>query len=351
MPTAWRTRISPRCPKRIGFSLDTPVCDLPDDALDRLLYGTRGEKIRISYQRENGSGSFSAPFEGIITSLERRYRETNSDGMKSVYEGYMSATSLPRMQGSPAASARRWRSRSAAKTIAEVSRNVGARRARLLRLPSAFRKAADHRPPDFKGGAVAPRLPRGRGSRTISRLRAAPARSPAARHSAFAWPRKSARASWACCTFWTSRRSACTSATIDKLLNTLKKLRDQGNTLIVVEHDEETMLRGGLHRGHRPGRGRQRRARRRGGHARGDHAQSRFAHRAVPVRQAPRAHSGNGAERRTGWLTVRGARANNLKNVDRDIPARRDHLRHRRVRQRQILAGQRNPVQVPVAAR
>ena len=65
------------------------------DVVDMLLYGTKGEKIRISYTRGDGGGTFSAPFEGIITNLERRYRETNSDAMKALYEGYMAQVPCP----------------------------------------------------------------------------------------------------------------------------------------------------------------------------------------------------------------------------------------------------------------
>ena len=82
-----------------GFSLDTPVSELSDDALDKILYGTRGEKVKIHYQRESGSGTFSAPFDGIIANLERRYRETSSEVMKAVYEGYMSSVPCPECGG------------------------------------------------------------------------------------------------------------------------------------------------------------------------------------------------------------------------------------------------------------
>ncbi|MER2142981.1 MAG: excinuclease ABC subunit UvrA, partial [Eubacteriales bacterium] len=81
--------------EQYGFSLDTPVKDLPESAMNILLYGTNGEKVRIHYTRGDGGGTFSAPFEGIITNLERRYRETNSDAMKNLYEGYMSQVPCP----------------------------------------------------------------------------------------------------------------------------------------------------------------------------------------------------------------------------------------------------------------
>jgi excinuclease ABC subunit A len=76
--------------KHYKFSLNTPVSKLPDHIVDIILYGTKGEKIKIDYAREYGSGSFVAPFEGIISSMERRYKETQSDNMKQYYEEFMS---------------------------------------------------------------------------------------------------------------------------------------------------------------------------------------------------------------------------------------------------------------------
>ena len=79
-----------------GFSLDTPVEELPKDVVDMLLYGTKGEKIKMSVQTGvRHAAPMHAPFEGIVTNLERRYRETSSDCMKEEYETYMSARSLP----------------------------------------------------------------------------------------------------------------------------------------------------------------------------------------------------------------------------------------------------------------
>ncbi|KNY27063.1 excinuclease ABC subunit UvrA [Pseudobacteroides cellulosolvens] len=76
--------------KHYKFSIDTPICDLPDRIVELILYGTKGEKIKIEYSREYGSGSFMAAFEGIIRSMERRYKETQSESMKQHYEAFMS---------------------------------------------------------------------------------------------------------------------------------------------------------------------------------------------------------------------------------------------------------------------
>lgn len=75
--------------KRYGFSLDVPVKDLPRDILDILLYGNGGEKIKMSYSTRTFSGSYDSSYEGVIPNLERRYRETTSDYTKSEIERYM----------------------------------------------------------------------------------------------------------------------------------------------------------------------------------------------------------------------------------------------------------------------
>lgn len=75
--------------KRYGFSLDVPVKDLPKDILDILLYGNGGEKIKMSYSTRTFSGSYDSSYEGVIPNLERRYRETTSDYTKSEIERYM----------------------------------------------------------------------------------------------------------------------------------------------------------------------------------------------------------------------------------------------------------------------
>lgn len=82
-----------------GFSIDTPVYMLPEGCLDKVLYGTGGEKIKFTYKNNNGSGSFMASFEGVIKSMERRYLETKSEGMKEYYESFMSHKPCPDCNG------------------------------------------------------------------------------------------------------------------------------------------------------------------------------------------------------------------------------------------------------------
>lgn len=85
--------------KHYGFSLDTPYNQLPKKARQVLMYGTGGEKIEVEYEREIGSGKYLTSFEGVLVNLERRFRETNSQGMREEYEGYMSSVPCPDCHG------------------------------------------------------------------------------------------------------------------------------------------------------------------------------------------------------------------------------------------------------------
>ncbi len=77
--------------KHYHFSLDTPVGELSPEVIDVILYGTKGEKIQIERRNEYGSGVYKTEFEGIINNLERRFRETQSNWIKEEIESYMSA--------------------------------------------------------------------------------------------------------------------------------------------------------------------------------------------------------------------------------------------------------------------
>ena len=84
--------------ERYGFSLYTPVEELPKEIIDIILYGTRGEKIKVKYDR-NGSGYFTTAFEGIIPNLQRRYYETDSESAREEIEAYMGNTPCPVCKG------------------------------------------------------------------------------------------------------------------------------------------------------------------------------------------------------------------------------------------------------------
>ena len=123
--------------EKYGFSLETPFAELPHAAKQAILYGTGKERLHIEYKKEFGSGTFDSPFEGICNNLERRYRETQSEGMKQEYEAYMSNIPCPDCRG------KRLRPESLAvtvggKSIAEVSEMtvLDARFCARLRFPS-----------------------------------------------------------------------------------------------------------------------------------------------------------------------------------------------------------------------
>ncbi len=76
--------------KKYGINLDIPFKKLPKKHQDIIFYGTDGETIEVTYTRDYGSGTYQMPFEGVINSIERRYKQTNSNGMKEYYESLMS---------------------------------------------------------------------------------------------------------------------------------------------------------------------------------------------------------------------------------------------------------------------
>ena len=82
-----------------GFSLDTPIDKLPPEIVDILLYGTKGEKVKMIRRSEYGNGEYYTDFEGVVNNLERRYKETQSSWMKEELESYMSQVPCPECHG------------------------------------------------------------------------------------------------------------------------------------------------------------------------------------------------------------------------------------------------------------
>jgi excinuclease ABC subunit A len=85
--------------KNFNFSMDMPFKDLPEVIQEIILYGTGDQRITVKYEKQYGKGSFHVTFEGVIHSMERRYKETNSDSMKRYYEEFMISTPCPICQG------------------------------------------------------------------------------------------------------------------------------------------------------------------------------------------------------------------------------------------------------------
>ena len=101
--------------KAYKFKLSTPIRNLPPAILDVVLYGTKGEKLKLSYDRDRGTGTLNQPFEGIVNNLERRYRETQSPAMRWEIEQYMSEHPCPECGG------RRLKKEALAVTVGDIN--------------------------------------------------------------------------------------------------------------------------------------------------------------------------------------------------------------------------------------
>ena len=304
--------------EKYGFSLETPFAELPHAAKQAILYGTGKERLHIEYKKEFGSGTFDSPFEGICNNLERRYRETQSEGMKQEYEAYMSNIPCPDCRG------KRLRPESLAvtvggKSIAEVSdMTVLDARAFLssLALSEQQRMIGEQifREIDARLGFLVnvglDYLTLSRSAETLSggeaqRIRLATQIGSGLVGVLYILDEPSIGLH--------QRDNA-------RLLATLQGMRDLGNTLIVVEHDEDTIRAADYIVDIGPGAGEH------GGHvvAKGT---------LEDIMQTPESITGQfltGVQRIEvpqtrrdcggKYLRVRGARANNLKNIDVDIP-------------------------------
>ena len=314
---------------------------------DPLRLGRRARSTSRT-QRQRAQRTYRTAYEGVVPNLERRYNETDV----ATWRARSSRRFMSPQPARPAA-ARGCKPESLAVTVG--GRNIDDVVA-LLDHASAATFFARPRADASASGQIAERVaPRRSASGSASSwtsaldyltLDRAAARSRAARGSASAWRRRSARRWSACSTSSTSRRSACTSATTRGCSTTLERLRDLGNTVIVVEHDEETIRAAdhvidlgpgaGEHGGHVVA----------AGHAGRDHARiptsltgavPRAASATIPVPRAAPA-----TERQAAW-SIRGAREHNLQGHRRRDPARRSSSRHRRVGLGQVDARQRHP--------
>ncbi|MDP4179323.1 MAG: excinuclease ABC subunit UvrA [Bacillota bacterium] len=96
---SWNYSILKSLSKEYNFSIDTPINELPSEIVNILLYGTNGHKIKVTYKRDSGTGLFNHAFEGVINNLKRRFLESNSDYIKNEIEEYMSNKPCPKCKG------------------------------------------------------------------------------------------------------------------------------------------------------------------------------------------------------------------------------------------------------------
>ncbi len=226
--------------EKYGFDLNTPFGDLPKSITDKIFYGTNGEKIKIAYQRAYGGGVFNVPFEGVITQLERRYRETNSDYAKAEIESLMTNVICSQCKG------RRLKSESLSVTVGglniiELSDLSIARIKEFINelnltetekiISKQIIKEINSRL-GFLLDVGLEYLTLSRASGTLSggeaqRIRLATQIGSSLMGVLYILDEPS---------IGLHQRDN------GKLIKTLKQLRDLGNTVLVVEHDEETML-------------------------------------------------------------------------------------------------------------
>ncbi|MGB7605207.1 MAG: excinuclease ABC subunit UvrA [Lutisporaceae bacterium] len=95
----WYYNILEAAAKKYGFDLKTPIEELEPEIIDIILYGNKGERIKVNYNRTYGKGEVMAAIEGVVNNLERRYRETKSDYMRTEIEKYMSTIGCPECNG------------------------------------------------------------------------------------------------------------------------------------------------------------------------------------------------------------------------------------------------------------
>ncbi|MDR0840326.1 MAG: excinuclease ABC subunit UvrA [Christensenellaceae bacterium] len=300
-----------------GFSLDTPFMELPQKAQKAILYGTGGEKMHVAYQREFGSGEFNAAFEGIIPNLERRYKETQSDPVKQELETFMTNVVCPVCKG------KRLKPESLAVTVGDTS--IAALSEMTVRDARAFITSLELTPTEriiaeqifkelnarlgFLVDVGLDYLTLSRGAVTLSggeaqRIRLATQIGSGLVGVLYILDEPSIGLH--------QRDNA-------RLLHTLQGMRDLGNTLIVVEHDAETMLAADYLVDIGPGAGEH------GGEivAQGTPAEIMACEASVTGQFLSGKRSIALPEARRPlerYLRVRGARANNLKNIDVDIP-------------------------------
>ncbi len=303
--------------EKYGFTMDTPWREIPAAGKKAILYGTGKEKVNISYERMGRKGSFASPFEGILPNLERRYGETGSDAMKADLEQYMRTVPCPDCGGQ--------RLKREALAVTVGGRNI----AQVCQMPVEDSRAFfDHLTLSPTQQLIARQILKELQARlgflcdvglsylTLSRASATLSGGEAQR---IRLATQIGSGLMGVLYILDEPSIGLHQRDNAKLLGTLKHLRDLGNTLIVVEHDEETMLAAdylvdigpgaGVHGGRVVAAGTPAQV-----CACADSLTGQYlcGKRFIPVPKTRRAP--------TGWLTVRGARENNLKNLDVPFP-------------------------------
>ena len=299
------------------FSLDTPFQDYPDEIKDVIINGTKGHSVKVYYKGQRGEGVYDVAFPGLIKNVEQRYRETGSDAMKQEYESFMRITPCGACKG------QRLKKESLAVTVADKNiyeiTNMSIENLKAFldsMVLSSQQQLIGHQilkeikaRVRFLSDVGLDYLSLGRATGTLSggeaqRIRLATQIGSGLVGVAYILDEPS---------IGLHQRDN------DKLLKSLMHLRDLGNSLIVVEHDEDTMMAAdcvvdigpgaGEHGGELVGIGTAQELMKNERSVTGAYLSGRIQ---IPVPKERR--------KPTGFLKIKGAAENNLKNVDVDIP-------------------------------
>ena len=300
-----------------GFDLNTPFNQMSEEARNIILYGTNGHEVKVYYKGQRGEGVYDVAFEGLIRNVQRRYREVGSESVKEEYESFMTITPCDVCEG------QRLKQESLAVTVA--GKNIYEITTMSIDKLADFlenMEMTDRQ--QFIGGGILKEIKARlkflmdvglnylalyRATGTLSggeaqRIRLATQIGSGLVGVAYILDEPS---------IGLHQRDN------DKLIATLKQLRDLGNTLIVVEHDEDTMLAADHIVDIGPGAGEH------GGEviAQGTAAQIMKNKKSITGAYLSGRIKIPVPEKRkepTGWITVKGARQNNLKNIDVAFP-------------------------------
>ena len=304
--------------KKYRFKLDTPVKDLPKEVLDVILYGTKGEELTLHYDQPRGKGTLHQAFEGICNNLERRYKETQSDAVRKELEDCMSQSPCPTCHG------RRLRRESLAVTVGGIDIDTFCHKSvtealdfmEHLELTETQQMIAAQILKEIKNRLGFLRSV-GLQYLTLSRSAASLSGGESQR---IRLATQIGSSLMGVLYILDEPSIGLHQRDNDKLLKTLQDLRDLGNTLLVVEHDEDTMRAAdyivdvgpgaGVHGGEIVAAGTPEEVMKTPGSITGDYLSGR---RKIPVPEHRR--EGNGKH-----LKIFGARENNLRGVDVDIP-------------------------------
>ena len=303
--------------KAYHFSLDTPYQELPEEIRRVFLHGTDGKVLKVHYKGQRGEGVYDVPFEGLIENVNRRYRETGSDIMKQEYETFMRITPCKACKGQ--------RLKKSALAVTVCDKNIyEVTSLSIARLQAFLQEMQLTKQQELIGHQVLKEirarvgflmdvgldyLSLSRATGTLSggeaqRIRLATQIGSGLVGVAYILDEPS---------IGLHQRDN------DKLLNTLKHLRDLGNSVLVVEHDEDTMRAAdyivdigpgaGEHGGQVVAAGTAEDIMKNENSITGAYLSGRMKIPVPKTRRTP-----------TGWLTVKGAQENNLKNIDVDFP-------------------------------